>query len=57
MTESPCVSVIAPTAQEADIWATALSVLGSDGFERLPEGFEAMLIYPDGKVVKTQGFP
>ena len=38
------VTVLAPSAMEADIWATALSVLGPEGLDRLPEGFEAMLV-------------
>jgi thiamine biosynthesis lipoprotein len=40
----PSVTVVAPIAMEADIWATALSVLGKDGLEILPEGIEAMLV-------------
>jgi thiamine biosynthesis lipoprotein len=39
----PSVTVIAPTAMEADIWATALSVLGPDGLKRLPEPVQAWL--------------
>jgi len=38
------VTVIAPTALKADIWATALSVLGPEGLERLPEAVEAMML-------------
>ena len=38
------VTVLAPTAMQADIWATALSVLGPEGLERLPTGFEALLV-------------
>jgi FAD:protein FMN transferase len=37
-------TVVASTAVVADIWATALSVLGPDGFDRLPEGVEALII-------------
>jgi len=37
-------TVVASTAVIADIWATALSVLGPDGFDRLPEGVEALII-------------
>jgi hypothetical protein len=28
----------------ADVWATALSVLGPDGLDRLPDGVEAMIV-------------
>jgi len=38
------VTVVAPTAVTADVWATALSVLGVEGFARLPEGVEAMIV-------------
>jgi len=38
------VTVVAPTAVTADIWATALSVLGVEGFSRLPAGVEAMIV-------------
>ncbi len=43
---APSVTVIAPTALIADAWATALSVLGSAGLEKLPQdqGVEAMII-------------
>ena len=43
------VTVVAPTALEADIWATALSVLGPEGLAELPDGVEALL------VVRTEG--
>jgi thiamine biosynthesis lipoprotein len=41
---APSVTVTAPTALEADVWATALSVLGIDGLARLPAGVEALVI-------------
>lgn len=41
------VTVVAPTAVMADVWATALSVLGVEGFSRLPDGAEAMIIEGD----------
>lgn len=41
------VTVVGQTALEADIWATALSVLGRDGIERLPPGMETMLVIGD----------
>jgi thiamine biosynthesis lipoprotein len=40
----PSVTVIADSAMEADVWATAISVLGKDGLEFLPDGVEAFLI-------------
>jgi len=40
----PSATVVAPDAVTADIWATALSVLGPDGLHRLPEGVESLLI-------------
>ena len=53
------VTVVAQTATEADIWATALSVLGREGIERLPSGVEAMLVIgeaDDYEMVCTPGF-
>ena len=43
---APSVTVIAPSSTLADRWATALSVLGPDGFARLPQGagIEAMMV-------------
>jgi thiamine biosynthesis lipoprotein len=38
------VTVLSPTAQSADIWATALSVLGADGFRLLPGDIHALMI-------------
>ncbi|MBS3734439.1 MAG: FAD:protein FMN transferase [Phycisphaerae bacterium] len=38
------VTVVAPEATAADVWATALSVLGTDGLARLPDGVEAMVV-------------
>jgi FAD:protein FMN transferase len=40
----PSVTVLADDALTADIWATALSVLGEAGLARLPEGVDALLI-------------
>ena len=40
----PSVTVLAPKALTADIWATALSVLGPKGFQRLPIDVEAMIV-------------
>ncbi len=42
------VTVVAPSALQGDIWATALSVLGPDGLASLPVGVEAMLMLQDG---------
>jgi len=53
------VTVVAPTAVAADIWATALSVLGPDGFKRLPKGVDALIILgskDDYQIVCTAGF-
>jgi len=41
---APSVTVVAPDAATADIWATALSVLGPAGLKRLPAGVEAMIV-------------
>ena len=52
-------TVLAPTAMTADIWATALSVLGPDGWKRLPEGVEALMIVgtkADYRIIATRGF-
>jgi len=52
-------TVVAQTALDADIWATALSVLGRDGIERLPSGVEAMLVIGEADaydMVCTPGF-
>jgi thiamine biosynthesis lipoprotein len=40
----PSVTVIGPSALIADIWATALSVLGTEGISSLPEGYECFMI-------------
>ena len=63
---SPSVTVLAPTAMQADVWATALSVLGpealakdDDGNTMLPDGVEAMIVIGDqGESVfhMTDGF-
>lgn len=54
--ESPSVTVVAATAEQADIWATALSVLGPEGFRLLPRGVEALIVRPEGGMDKTPGF-
>lgn len=59
--EAPSVTVIAPTAMVADAWATALSVLGPEGLDRIPaeKGIEAMIVTGhahDFQVHKTDGF-
>jgi len=41
------VTVVAPTAVVADVWATALSVLGVQGFRRMPRSAEAMIVEGD----------
>ena len=53
------VTVFAPTAMTADVWATALSVLGPEGLDRLPHGVEAMIVVgtkSEHRVVCTPGF-
>jgi thiamine biosynthesis lipoprotein len=54
----PSVTVFAPKARTADIWATALSVLGPKGFERLPIDVEAMIVVgnaDDFSIIATAG--
>ncbi len=41
----PSVTIIDNTAMDADIWATALSVLGKSGLADLPDGTEALMVY------------
>lgn len=56
----PSVTVVAPTAMRADIWATAISVLGNEGLEKLPEGFSARTVQGSAlrmSGVTTPGFP
>lgn len=40
----PSVTVLAPHAVDADIWSTALSVLGSERLASLPEGVQALMV-------------
>lgn len=52
-------TVTAPTAAQADGWASALCVLGVDGFRLLPPGVDAFLITgtPNApKAHRTEGF-
>jgi thiamine biosynthesis lipoprotein len=52
-------TVLAPDATSADVWATALSVLGPEGLRRLPAGHEAMLIVGERaapRAIATPGF-
>jgi len=58
---APSVTVVAPTAAIADGWATALSVLGPEGFKLLDanSGIEAMLVVggpTDYRIHETPGF-
>jgi thiamine biosynthesis lipoprotein len=56
---APSVTTIAATAQVADIWATALSVQGTDGLARLPGDVHALLVVGTAashRVVATAGF-
>jgi FAD:protein FMN transferase len=53
------VTVVAPTAIAADVWATALSILGSEGLGRLPQEVEALIVTDtevQRRVVSTPGF-
>jgi len=53
------VTVVGATATISDGWSTALTILGPDGFKRLPPGVEAMLIAgteQDPQVTRTVGF-
>jgi thiamine biosynthesis lipoprotein len=53
------VTVVAPTARTADVWATALSVLGPEGFGRLPKDVDALIIVgskDDYQILCTTGF-
>ncbi len=53
------VTVVASTALAADIWATALSVLGPDGLGRLPQDVEALIVTDAGqqrRAISTLGF-
>ncbi len=57
----PSVTVVAPKAITADIWATALSVLGADGFRRIPvkSDIEAMVVEGTAEhyhIYMTDGF-
>ncbi|HLA85866.1 MAG TPA: FAD:protein FMN transferase [Thermoguttaceae bacterium] len=53
----PSVTIVAPTAVIADIWSTALSVLGPKGIERLPDDVEAILIVGAAKDYKVYCTP
>ncbi len=53
----PSVTIIGKEAVCADVWATALSILGEGGFALLPQGYEALLLFEDGSSKKTKGFP
>lgn len=53
------VTVIANNCMTADIWATALCVMGEDGLQYLPQDVEAYLIFgpPNNpRVVRSTGF-
>ncbi len=52
------VTVAASTALMADIWATALAVLGPEGLELLPDNVEALLVLgnlEDHRLIATAG--
>lgn len=52
-------TVLAPTATQADAWATALFVLGEEGITLLEglEGFEGSIVLEDKHILTTKGFP
>jgi len=53
------VTVVAPSAVVADIWATALGVDGPEGFDKLPRGVEALVVVgskDDYRILCTPGF-
>lgn len=59
--QAPSVTVMAPTAVAADAWATALSVLGASGLNRMPseDGLDAMVVVGtphDYQIHLTEGF-
>ena len=54
------ITVIAPTAMQADGWATALRVIGTGKGRAMAEktvGIEAIFVPVNGEIVKTPGFP
>lgn len=53
----PSVTVFAADAMTADAWATALSVLGPDGIDRLPDGVEALLVEGDEEECSIHATP
>jgi thiamine biosynthesis lipoprotein len=57
--EAISATVIAPTATQADAWATALFVMGENGIAVLDslDDLEGMIVLEDGEVIKTRGFP
>lgn len=52
-------TIIAPTATQADAWATALFVMGEKGIAILDslDDLEGMIVLKDGEVIKTSRFP
>lgn len=50
------VTIVGPDLTQADVWATAIFVLGSDGTALLPHGYDAFLITRDGLTLSTNGF-
>ena len=59
-TSPASVTVVAYDCMTADVWATALCVMGEDGLQYLPKDVEAYLIFgpPENpRVVKSKGFP
>jgi len=52
-------TVTAPTATQADAWATALFILGREGIALLEEleGLEGLIVTADEEILTTNGFP
>lgn len=57
--EAISATVLAPTATQADAWATALFVMGEKGIAILDslDDLEGMIVLKDGEVIKTSRFP
>ena len=57
--EAISATVLAPTATQADAWATALFVLGEEGIALLEglEGLEGLIALEDETILTTKGFP
>ena len=50
------VTIVGPDLTQADVWATAVFVLGVDGIALLPVGYDAFVIANDHMTFATPGF-